>query len=239
MPSAQHAGRFRDCTQLTKGNFFHIHRTAGKTTKAAIGIEKQLVGTVKFQGFFGLGNDDSHRLHLVGARIDHAQAQFPVRYSRPTTSMSPALGVAYSSTNWSTFIALQGRQQSGIITGEQYVFLLAPVTAANMDTDTNSVNSFNDPVDQVGSEFQFLTRITAGSKGRSHEGAPVAFLRHDHFGQHRFVELDKVAAGIAQVEQFFPQYPDNIIGHLSGTAVGLRVSAPTHMDRVNSRDPAG
>ncbi len=66
-----------------------------------------------------------------------------------------------------------------------------------MDTDADSFNPFNDSVDQFSSKFQFLTRITAGSKGCSHEGASIALLRHHHFGQHRFVELDKVAASIA------------------------------------------
>ena len=66
-----------------------------------------------------------------------------------------------------------------------------------MDTDTESFDPFNNPVYQVGSKFQFLTRITAGSKGRSHEGASIALPRHNHFGKHRFVKLDKVAAGIA------------------------------------------
>jgi hypothetical protein len=66
-----------------------------------------------------------------------------------------------------------------------------------MDPDAESLNSLNDPVDQVGGKLKFLTRITAGSKGCSHEGASVALLRHHYFGKHRFVELDKVAAGIA------------------------------------------
>ena len=111
---------------------------------------------------------------------------------------------------------LQGRQQPGIIAGKQYIFLFAPVATTDMDTDADTIKPLDDPVDQFGSEFQFLTRITAGSKGRSHEGASVALLRHHHLSQHRFVELDKVAAGIPQVDQFLTEYPDDIIGHLSG-----------------------
>ena len=83
-----------------------------------------------------------------------------------------------------------------------------------MDADADAVNTLDDSVDQVGREFQFFTRIPAGGKGRSHEGAPVALLRHDHLGQHRFVELDEVAAGIAQVEQLLAEDPDDVVGHL-------------------------
>jgi len=45
-----------------------------------------------------------------------------------------------------------------------------------MDPNAESINPFNNPIDQVGSKFQFLTRITAGSKGCSPEGAAIAFL---------------------------------------------------------------
>ena len=66
-----------------------------------------------------------------------------------------------------------------------------------MDTDTDTIHALDDAVDQVGGELQFLARIPAGGKGRSHKGAPSALLGHHHLGEHRFVELNEIATGIA------------------------------------------
>ena len=74
--------------------------------------------------------------------------------------------------------------------------MLAPVTPTDMDTCSDTFDTGCDPVDQFCCKFQFLTRVTAGCQGGSHEGSPLTVLRHDDLGEHRFVELDKVATGI-------------------------------------------
>src|SRR5689334_18610487 len=90
-----------------------------------------------------------------------------------------------------------------------------------MYTCADTVDASNNAINQFGGEFQFLTRVTAGSKGRSHKGASVALLRHDHFGKHWFVELDEIAACVTQVDKLLVEDPDNIICHFPGVIIGL------------------
>ena len=69
-----------------------------------------------------------------------------------------------------------------VVAGQQDVFLSAPVAAADVDAGTDPIDTVDDPIDQLGGVFEFGTRITAGSKGRSHERSPFTLLRHHHFG---------------------------------------------------------
>jgi len=66
-----------------------------------------------------------------------------------------------------------------------------------MNSDPDTIDPFGDSIDKLRGKFQFLTRIPAGSKSRSHEGSPGTLLRHDDLCQHWLIELNEVAAGIA------------------------------------------
>lgn len=198
-----------------------IHRAACKTTKSAIGVEKELVRTVILQGLLRLGHNGINRFDRIGPWIHHSQSQLPVRqYPSDHINVTGARGGIFENELVDAH-RFQGGQQPGIISGQQDLFLFAPVATTDMHSCTDAFNTGDDTVDQLGGEFQFLSRIPAGGKGRSHEGTPVAFLRHDNFGQHRLVELHEVAAGIAEIDQFIPKNPNNVIGHFRRMPIGL------------------
>ena len=69
-----------------------------------------------------------------------------------------------------------------------------------MHPNPHPINPFGDPVDQFSGELEFLSRVPAGGKRRSHESAPVALLGHNHLGKNRFVELDKVTSGVTKID---------------------------------------
>jgi hypothetical protein len=95
-----------------------------------------------------------------------------------------------------------------------------------MNPSPDALDAGGDPVDQFRREFQFLSRVTAGCQGCSHEGSPLAVLRHDDFGENRFVKLDKVATGVTQVDQLFPQDFDDIIRQFNVIAIDLTCQGP-------------
>ncbi len=129
-----------------------------------------------------LFHDQINRFHVACPGIDHAKSQFPVRQVFADNGNVPGPGGGILQNKLIDFHPLQGGQQSGIIAGQQDLFLPAPVAAADMDAYSYAVYTFNDPVDQVCCKFQFLTRIPAGGKGGSHEGSAVALPGHHNFG---------------------------------------------------------
>lgn len=199
----------------------HVDRAAGKTAKSAIGVEKELVRTIILQGLLSLGHNGFSRFDRVGPWIHHPQSQLPVCQFPPDhIDVTGAWGGIFKHELIDVH-RYQGRQQPGIISGQQYLLLFAPIAPTDMHPGADPFNTGDNTVDQLGGEFQFLSRIPAGGKGCSHEGAPVTFLRHDDFGQHRLVELHEVAASIAEVDQFIPQNSNDIIGHFRGVPISL------------------
>lgn len=198
-----------------------VDRAAGKTAKSAIGVEKELVRTIILQGLLSLGHNGFSRFDRVGPWIHHPQSQLPVRQFPPDHIDVTGSWSGIFEHELIDVHRFQGRQQPGIISGQQDLFLFAPVATADMHPCADPFYTGDNTVDQLGGEFQFLSRIPAGSKGCSHEGAPVTFLRHDDFGQHRLVELHEVAAGIAEVNQLIPQNANDVIGHFRGVPISL------------------
>jgi len=45
-----------------------------------------------------------------------------------------------------------------------------------MDPYPYTVYTVDNPIDEIGGKLEFLARIPAGGKGRSHEGTPLTLL---------------------------------------------------------------
>ena len=136
--------------------------------------------------------DDLRRvLGLGGARVDArpGRSRRSPR-ARPTTSMSPARGVAYSSTNWSTRIARKAGSSCVVVPGEQHVLVAAPVAAADVQAGAHARRRPRRP--RLSSSAAYSSSAPA-----SRRVARVAHMkvrrsqssRHDDLGQHRLVEL--------------------------------------------------
>lgn len=69
-----------------------------------------------------------------------------------------------------------------------------------MDTDPDTIDTLNDPVNQPRGVLEFGTRITAGGKSGSHEGPAVIVLAHDDLSQNRFIELHKSSTRVTQLD---------------------------------------
>lgn len=200
IPVPQHSGRLDNGAQLPVSHLLDIYRTTGETAESAIGIEKELLGTIIAQRSLRLGDNCFHRLDIVGARVDHPKPQFTVGQGTPDHLDIAGPGSGIFKNKLINAHPLQRRQKPHIVPRQQDVFLLAPVAATDMYADADTLDALDNPIEQIGGEDQLLARITAGGQGRSHEGAPVAVLRHHHLGQHRLIKLDEIAARIAQIE---------------------------------------
>ena len=85
---------------------------------------------------------------------------------------------------------------------------------ANMDSDAGAIlKPIDHAIHQLSRPRQFLTRITAGCKGRSHESAAFVGAAMDHFGKNRFIKLNELHIFGDQVLQFITQQLNNIVGH--------------------------
>ena len=218
---AKNARGFGDVGNFGEGRFLIVDAAVCEAAEAAVGIQKDLFRLPEFQGFLGPGDKRGDRLGFGGAWVDHAEADFLVAQCGAydgefTGSRSGELE--------DELVDVEGPErldERGVVSFDEDVFPSAPVAAADVEAGADSLHAVHDAVQKLGGVNQFSARITAGSKGRSHECSSLRLPGMDDLGEDGFIELDEGGSGIAELDEFLAEEGHDILGHLGLVIVSL------------------
>ncbi len=100
--------------------------------------------------------------------------------------------------------------------------LAAPVAATDVDAGLHPLDPLGDAVEEPRGEQQLPGRIPGRLRhGPAHERALLDVAVEDHVGEHRLVELDEGAAGVAERHQLLAEDLHDVDGELLARGIGL------------------
>jgi len=217
----QVACRFHNVSHLARGALFVVDASVGETSKTAVGIEEDLFRPVILERPLRITDDGFNAFNFLGSRINNAKSDFPIR-ERSSHDIHIA-GSWRGIFEDELFHAdlLEAGDERLVISGKKHLLGTAPVAAADVKANSQSLHSFDDPVQKLRCIFQFRTRIPAGRESGSHECPPLIFLRKDNFGENGLVKLHKLASFGSQIHEFLPKDSYHVISHFLLVAISL------------------
>ena len=184
-------------------------RTARERAEATVRVEEDVLGLVILERLLHLADDIVDALDFFALGIDDAQANLPVIEGLSNHAEIPRPGRSELQHQLLNINLRKRGYQRLVIARQMHCIFLAPVAPADVHAGANPLHTFNDPVHHFDCKAEFRTRITAGCQAASHEGSTERFsflglARVHHLGQHRLVELDKIASRIPKLYELVP-----------------------------------
>ncbi len=147
---------------LLGGSLFVVDAAVGKAAKATIRVEVDVVGRKGLQRIFHFVHDELDTLWFFGAGVDCAQSDFTLG---ETISYNFDISGSWCGVFQDKLVHVHGSERihkRSIVSSEEYIFASTPVAATDMDTCADSINAFDDLIQEGYSVSKFGTLITAG-----------------------------------------------------------------------------
>ena len=186
---------------------------SGEGAKAAVGVEVDLLRVEVLQQLLDPCDNLLRRLDVVGPGIHHSETDFHLVAVFLEDVHLPGTGRGTLQHELVDVHLGKIGKHRPVVAGEQHVFPTAPVAAADVDTGLDARDALQRLVHQPDRELQLVGWVAAVGQGGAHERLGV-FLAEHHLAEDGLVQLNEIAALVAQSDYLFPKDGHDVVGEV-------------------------